>query len=773
MNTSKNTTGMILAAFLAVLGCAFSSGSAFAAESASYNIDADAPTYDEHAAGTSPSFQMTGGMTWRQTAPLASNSFQIVQNPQAQTSSAAQASTATSTTPSPSAPIGGHRGSNSSVGAVSSLHPAASSVRSVPRSRASVPVTTSRSSSASSIGTSLDASSVSSAAGVVIVDTLHPAAECPVTHTSAEQLCRILLTNVIGGTALGFFDLWTLFILGFLLGLLTGILGYRLMLAKKKAAPARKKILTALQKKKKSRLTAHVIMLLALASMSGGIAVTYGVNAETTVPQRYVYNGHLLNSSGQAITSAHSIRFSFWKSADLDGSDISAGSLNTGAATYAGWQEVATVTPDSNGYFSVQLGAINALPDLTGYSHADLQSLFLQVEVKAQAAPDTSYEVLDVDAANTAVDRSPILSVPFAQNADKIDQREIGTGSGSIPLLGPGGKLPSAAIPSSLEGVSLILDGTNSATGSIVLQFGQALAKTLSYDTINNRFNFNDSVRIQGNLTVLGLINGVDITALAGGTADALKVSSGAGLNITVTGGNYRLAGSTVNFAGATSAVAANATNYVFFGSGGLTIRTMTFPTDESYIPLAEVVTNAGAVDYIVDRRTPLTDDREELVEKTLHPEYPDSSYTADGTDNVGQLSVINDAVTLKNAYMWTSTRSTLQDYDIVLPITLPSQFVGWKTSPLTFTYKSSSADASVSKMDVQVFDTAGNAVTLSGTSTNLANTSWTSQVLDFTGAPTWTPGGTAVVRFRVSTKDNAQMMLGDLGIAYKKLTGN
>ncbi len=765
---------MILTAFLAVLGCVFGATSAFAAQSPSYNIDADSPTYDEHNGGTSPGFQMTGGITWRQTAPLASNSFQIVPNPAAQASSAAQTSTATSATPSPAEPIGGHRGSNSSVSAGSSLHPAASSVRSVPRSRAST-----RSQSPSSLASGGASSSVvsadtsaSSVTGIVIVDTLHPAAECPAA-SGAEQICRILLTNIIAGSSLQLFDLWTLFVLGFILGVLTGILGYRLVLRRKKSITVvRKK--TASSTKKKSRLTAHAIMLLTLASMTGAIAaMSYTADAATTVPQRYVYNGHLLNSAGQPITTAHNIRFSFWKSADLDVSDIAAGSLNTGAATYGGWQEVATVTPDSNGYFSVQLGAINALPDLTGYTAAELQSLFLQVEVKTQAAPDTSYEVLDVDPADTAVDRSPILSVPFAQNADTIDQREIGTGSGSIPLLGPGGKLPSSAIPPELMGVKLILDSTNTATGSISLQFGAALAKTLSYDTINNRFNFNDSVRIQGNLTVLGLINGVDITALAGGTADALKVSSGAGLNITITGGNYRLAGTTVDFAGATSAVEANATNYVFFGSGGLAVRTMPFPTDESYIPLAEVVTNAGAVDFIVDRRTPLTDDREELVETTLHPEYPNASYTADDTDNVGQLSVINDAVTLKNAYMWTSTRPTLQDYDVLLRFTLPSQFVRWDASPLTFFYKSSSGDPSISKMDVQMYDTAGAAVTLTGTSTNLANTSWTSQTLGFSGTPAWTPGGTVIVRFRLAGKDNAQMMLGDFGLKYVKLTGN
>ncbi len=768
MNTSKNNTGILLAAIVAGFVCVFGGSTAYAAQSTSFAVDGEPSTYGEHAAGTSGSFQLSGGMTWKQNSPLASNSFQIVTNPAAQTSSVASQAQTSSVASTTTVPVGGHRGSSAS--SVASLHPAASSVHSTPRSRASRASAVSLASAVSDM--SVSDASASSVIGeeTVIIDTMHPAAGCPAEdRTPATQMCRIFLTGFFTGSTFGMFDIWLFFALGFVLGLLTGILGYRAMaLRSRKIVPTKRKTQTV---KKKSKMAAHVVMLLTLATMSGALAVTYSVNAAGTTPQRYVYNGHLLNSSGQPITTAHSIRFSFWKSADLGATDIAAGVLNTAATTYAGWQEVATVTPDANGYFSVQLGAVTALPALTGYTAAELQSLFLQVEVKAQAAADTSYEVLDVDTADAAVDRSPIQSVPFAGNADTIDQREIGTGSGSIPLLGPNGKLPSAAIPSELNGINLTLDNTNSATGSISLQFGATLAKKLSYDTVNNRFNFNDAVRIQGNLTVLGLINGVDVTNL-GSSTGALRVFSGGGLNIRVSGGSYRLAGTAVNYIGGTSALTANTTNYVFFGSGGLTVRTMPFPTDESYIALAEVVTGGGAVNYILDRRALMSDDRQQLVETTLHPQYPDAAYSADGSDNVGQLSVVNDAVTLKNSYLWTSTRPTLQDYDVVLRLTLPTQFTSWKASPLTFLYKSSSADSAITKMDVAVFDTAGNAVTLTGTSTNLANTAWTSQTIDFSGAPTWTPGGAVVIRFRLSSKDSEQMQLGDLTLKYQKLAG-
>ncbi len=766
MNTSKNTTGILHQAIIAGLAVIFLTPVSFAAQSTSYSIDTETPNQSEHAAGTSPSYQLNGGITWRQTAPLASNSFQIVPN------AAAATSTAPAPTPTPvpsttgGTPTGGHRGSTSSI--AGGLHPAASSQpssrSSVRTSRASIAAT-----SVSSVVSTVTVSSQSSAASIAGAMIVAPSAECPgQSAITLYRACTVLLSTISSGN--GIFtlkDVEAVFLFGLALGLLIGILIALALRLCMQPARRRKKV------SQSGRTAVRIVLLIAFALAAASLAITYQAHAAETTPNRYIYNGHLLDSAGRPITTAHSIRFSFWKSADLQASDITgAGAIDTAAATYAGWTEVDTITPDASGYFSVQLGAGTPLPSLAGFTDAEIQSLFLQVEVKAQPAADTAYEVLDTDPIDPAVDRSPILSVPFAHNTDTIDHREIGTGSGSIPLLGPNGQLPSAAIPSNLNGTSLVLDSTNSATGSINLQFGATLAKTLSYDTVNARFNFNDSVRIQGNLTVLGLINGVDISALSGG-ADTLHVGSGGGLNITVTGGNYRLNGTDVAFAGSSNTVMANATNYVFFGSGGITVRTMPFPTDESFIPLAEVVTGGSAINYIVDRRQKLTDDREEAVETTLHPQYADASYSADGVDNVGQLSVVNDPVTLKNSYLWTSTRSTLQDYDVVLRLTLPTQFTHWKVSPISFLYKSSSADSSVTKMDVSVYDTAGNPVTLTGTSTNLANTSWTTQTLDFSGTPTWTPGGTVGIRLKLSAKDNGQIQLGDLLTKYVKLTGN
>ena len=194
-------------------------------------------------------------------------------------------------------------------------------------------------------------------------------------------------------------------------------------------------------------------------------------------PQTFVYNGHLFNASGTAIQTTHTVRFSLWTSADAVTGDVTeTGAIKTSAATYAGWKEAFTVTPDANGYFSVRLGSGTALPDFSAYSATDLASLHLQVEVKAEADAATAYELLDQDAANDAVDRAPLLSVPFALNADLLDQRHVGTASGSIPVLASGGLLDLSQMPGGTTSDTFTIDADDSvAGGDIALNFGDAL----------------------------------------------------------------------------------------------------------------------------------------------------------------------------------------------------------------------------------------------------------------------------------------------------------
>ena len=802
MTRARSVIGTSLSLLLAATGfCAFA-GEAIAAQSDSFMLQETGPG---HAAGTpsgSTSFQLQGDVTWRQEAPLRGQTFQITNTPPPQASSS-PSSVATSSAQSSVPPEndGGGRG-----GGTTTTNPPASRASSSSSARSSAaPVPSSAGTASSSPAASADASTssvpdagsssnISDAASSLASSSssssssdeyVRPAApdehqyrneeryECadtvlcadpfyrPITlvpvptdgtdHSFVDALAREFMTLARGPASL---SLTLLLILGAILSVVVGYFNSH-----------------ASQANRFVRNTWY-FLLAVFAILTIAYFTVQAASAAVSSPQRHVYNGHLLNASGTPITTPHYIRFSEWYSRDMDATDVSAGVINTAAATYAGYQEVHVVTPDSQGYFSVELGSGASLPDLAGLAASDLDNLFLQVEVKAAGNPDTSYELLDANPANDAIDRSPILSVPFALNADLLDQREIGTGSGSIPLLMSGGVLSVDAVPGATNSDTFTVDANNTAAGEVVLQFGGALAETLKYDVLNDTFEFSADVKVNGDLVVTGLINGIDISSIAGSDEGKLRVSSGAGLTVNITGGAYRINGVVTDYTGASAvAVPANSTVQIFIGSGGLAVRTSGFPTDESFIRLAEVVTDGTGVTQIDDGRVVLSDDREHATETNMHAEFPNASYQADATENTGQLSVSLDNITQRNFYLWTSTRTTLQDYDVVVRVSLPADFVRWDASPLSVSYRTTSADAANSKVDVSVFDTNGTPVSLGGSATGLASTSWGTSTLTFSGAPTWTAGQEFLVKFKLHAKDSYQAHVGSMKLKYVRLT--
>ncbi len=782
---------------------------AHAAESTSYRLMDEFPTQAQGEGDTSPSYRLLGGMTWNERPPLTGATYQVVITPPQATSSsratsAVQGGAGNGTTETVSqTPQGGRRGAGTTARSAASTagHPAAPKGTS---SRSSL-----RTSRTSASAAPPDASRQTlSSAGLPRQDAM-PAVQyalanlskrsfdlacapghrcffnsvdlaCPAPEVSLLP-CTMSPIRAVGGFGPGVFDPAAASALGAMswfwpfaftaLALVASCVCHarreRRLFALLAAAATTKRA----KRKAGVRRSALLTVLLAIGLSMSAAAFPQHAEAVTSAPLQHVYNGHLLTAANAPVTTAVQIRFSYWATSDYQTGDVTAGgAINTGAATYAGWSEVHTLTPNAQGYFSVRLGSGTALPSMSGFTLSDLLSLHLQVEVKPAAAADTSYELLDTNASET-IDRSPVLSVPFALNADMLDQRDVGTGSGSIPVLGSGGTIAAAQVPSGTTADRFIIDTNNTETSAVTLQFGATLAKTLSYDIANGYFAFNDDVRIQGDLTVTGLVNGVDITNLQADTGGLLRVASGGGLNVVVTGGTYRLNGELTAFAGQSGvAVAANATNYLFFGSGGLTVRVGAFPADEAHIPLAIVTTNAGAVTGVDDRRPYLSDDREHSEKIVLAAQYPGASYAGDGSNNIGQLSVQKDDALQRNYYRWASTQPTLQDIDLTTRFTLGNDFVRWG-SGITLQYRTATADSSQNAIaSIAVYDTAGNAVTLMGSSTNLASTTWASTTLTFAGSPTWQPGGEVTVVIRFASKDSHEAHIGALTLGTVRL---
>lgn len=369
--------------------------------------------------------------------------------------------------------------------------------------------------------------------------------------------------------------------------------------------------------------------------------------------------------------------------------------------------------------------------------------------------------------------------------------REVFSVGNSGAVVTSGGLTASGAIKTES---GMVLNKDNAAQDA-VLVFGNALGQqTLKFLNNTQRFEFSkelhvagnlsasgslsiqqqatfqSTVSVGGNLTVSGLINGVDITAITSSVDNShLKVSSGAGLTIDVARGDYRLGGVVTQYGGVNDqAVTNNATNYVYFSSGGLTINTTGFPTDSAVIPLATVVTSGGSVNSVTDRRVFNTNNSQRTIAKIYEPQYEGAAFQGDGTNNVGQLMLSHSGGVLRNYYQWTSTRSTLQDYAIILRVPVSADFVRWGGTPLSLVYRVTVSETASNALSFQVFDTAGAAVTLTGSgTTNIGGTDWTTATWGFAGTPTWTAGGEMLLKITLAAKDNAAVQVGPLTVRY------
>lgn len=235
--------------------------------------------------------------------------------------------------------------------------------------------------------------------------------------------------------------------------------------------------------------------------------------AAVTTPATINYQGRLLSAANVPLAGNYTFRFSVWNTSDWVGGDTTGGgAINVGSAGYAGWQEVHAVTIAAGdfGLFNMNLGDTTPFPSFTAVTHKNLQ-----VEVKVTGTLDTSYEILDPQGtlADT-VDRKPLENQAYAQNADTIDNADLGLASGNIVALGAGNVFPVSTIPGATNADAFTLDNDSTAVGPVTLQFGALLAKTLSYVPASGWFHFNDNVDIAGNLTTTGTINGVNLAAI-------------------------------------------------------------------------------------------------------------------------------------------------------------------------------------------------------------------------------------------------------------------
>lgn len=246
----------------------------------------------------------------------------------------------------------------------------------------------------------------------------------------------------------------------------------------------------------------HNTFLKTLPAFGLATSVAFGafsgiVDAQANIPHELIYEGRMLSTSGNVLQGNYIVRLSFWMDSDYTSADINSdGLIDQNAEGFSGWIEELPVVFDSQGYFSLVLGQMNALDNLSFDQYK-----YLQIEVKQLQDPDTEYTLLDINGENgqDTTDRKMIASVPYARYSEFSDA-------------------------SSNETFILDPNGTASSSGeNITLQFGGNLNEYLEYNTTTSTFEFSNSLSVQGGLLVKenielrdgSTVDGVDISDLS------------------------------------------------------------------------------------------------------------------------------------------------------------------------------------------------------------------------------------------------------------------
>lgn len=151
-----------------------------------------------------------------------------------------------------------------------------------------------------------------------------------------------------------------------------------------------------------------------------------------------------------------------------------------------------------------------------------------------------------------------------------------------------------------------------------------------------------------------------------------------------------------------------------------------------------------------------------------LMPEYANAVLDAgSGSNNVGTLTTKLDLTNRRNYYKWTTTSGTVQSYDVVVQVPVPSDFSAWaSTTPISIdTYTSDTTNGTIT---IEARDTAGAVV--SGINfasvTPTATSAWQTKSAG-TISGTFTAGGYMTLRIRMYSPTSGDTRISNIKMDY------
>jgi hypothetical protein len=157
----------------------------------------------------------------------------------------------------------------------------------------------------------------------------------------------------------------------------------------------------------------------------------------------------------------------------------------------------------------------------------------------------------------------------------------------------------------------------------------------------------------------------------------------------------------------------------------------------------------------------------------TLSAEYEGAVLVGDGSENRGIMTSDSEGTESKymNYYKWTSNQPVLQDYDVRVRFTLPSDFESWSNNAIKVSYSTETTNKEISKLDLYLFEQ--NSETVDTQNIDLISDEpgeWIKTTINSENIKQCTKAGdTCILVIRGYSSDNHYVKVGDIELTYRR----
>lgn len=152
-------------------------------------------------------------------------------------------------------------------------------------------------------------------------------------------------------------------------------------------------------------------------------------------------------------------------------------------------------------------------------------------------------------------------------------------------------------------------------------------------------------------------------------------------------------------------------------------------------------------------------------VKEIINAEYSGVVLHADGTNNSGTLNSDYDGTNRRNYYDWTSTQSSLQDYELVVQSQIPSDYASGFGTFKIWAYGASTSSAN-NDIQVTVQDAAGTSCAASTSVLPGSATTWTEQTVTLSGC-SYAANDIITITVKVFSKSSNNVRIGSISYQY------